>query len=77
MLVFIRQLTFLYKNQKVSQKKKTKPIYYPELNIPFPKLCSGKTLSLVHKCVVGRQVLGSSMPSKMLTPLYKASSLYE
>lgn len=56
MLVFIRQLTFLYKNQKVSQKKKTKPIYYPELNIPFPKLCSGKTLSLVHKCVVGIQL---------------------
>lgn len=55
MLVFIRQLTFLYKNQKVSQKKKT-PIYYPELNIPFPKLCSGKTLSLVHKCVVGIQL---------------------
>lgn len=53
MLVFIRQLTFLYKNQKVSQKK---PIYYPELNIPFPKLCSGKTLSLVHKCVVGKQL---------------------
>lgn len=54
MLVFIRQLTFLYKNQKVSQKKN--PIYYPELNIPFPKLCSGKTLSLVYKCVVGIQL---------------------
>lgn len=36
--------------------KKKNPIYYPELNIPFPKLCSGKTLSLVHKCVVGIQL---------------------
>lgn len=50
MLVFIRQLKFLYKNQKISHTH-TQKTYYPELNIPFPKLCSSKTLSLVYKCV--------------------------
>lgn len=55
MLVFIRQLKFLYKNQKISHTQK-KP-YYPELNIPFPKLCSSKTLSLVYECVHGHVVI--------------------
>lgn len=42
--------------QKSKSFTKKNPIYYPELNIPFPKLCSGKTLSLVYKCVVGIQL---------------------
>lgn len=68
----------LQKSKKFTHMKKP---YYPELNIPFSKLCSSKTLSLVYKCVHGHTVIDRFLvfpcQAKCCYPLYKASYLYK